>query len=51
MEVTIKYGSSTTTITDPYYVGRESGTDAVTVWREQDGEMETFEDAEILEVK
>lgn len=51
MDVTIRHGNSTRTFTDPYHVGRISGTDKVLVWYEQDGEKETFEDAEILEVE
>ena len=39
------------TITDPYHVGRIAGTDKVFVWYEKEGEKETFEDAEIIEVE
>lgn len=51
VDVTIRHGSSTTTITDPYHVGVISGTDKVFVWYEDGGEKETFDDAEILIVE
>jgi hypothetical protein len=51
MKVTIRHGHSTRTISDPYHVGQISGTNKVLVWYDKNGEKETFEDAEILEVE